>query len=208
MFPVGAPAQAHYDLAEDFRTFWWRPLDVTGATATLVTHGTAAVVRTDALPYRRLKMTGFASQLWDGESIITSLTKFNPLAQELRLVQGVYFDKEHATRVAVVTGQGTTIGFGVGHLVGVDGTLLGDTNLGVFYDGFMVLCSVGPDGRFTITQLMSSNPAAGPTVVNFDNPLVLDSDITGFWTTLRIDYVRSEEHTSELQSHSDIVCRL
>src|SRR5436190_5682380 len=30
----------------------------------------------------------------------------------------------------------------------------------------------------------------------------------GFFWRMRVKYVRSEEHTSELQSHSDIVCRL
>src|SRR5260221_10759423 len=54
---------------------------------------------------------------------------------------------------------------------------------------------VAVDGR-----LQSADALAVPFLVAHPGPVILDVDV--FMT------YRSEEHTSELQSHSDLVCRL
>src|SRR5260221_8444581 len=53
-------------------------------------------------------------------------------------------------------------------------------------------------------EIDSSNPAQG----HLNATAATDVDVTEVNATLYVSQVRSEEHTSELQSHSDLVCRL
>src|SRR5437588_7227732 len=53
---------------------------------------------------------------------------------------------------------------------------------------------------FPYTTLFRSYDLAGPRSYGMLQPLTVDSSVTMLF--------RSEEHTSELQSHSDLVCRL
>src|SRR5260221_8840528 len=45
-------------------------------------------------------------------------------------------------------------------------------------------------------------------IVSEARPLLCSSAVTRSWSSSRAAKQRSEEHTSELQSHSDLVCRL
>src|SRR5206468_12732954 len=51
--------------------------------------------------------------------------------------------------------------------------------------------------------------AAGPTLyVTGQMPTDVTGAVVGDYVAIQTDQVRSEEHTSELQSRSDLVCRL
>src|SRR5437588_9653354 len=66
---------------------------------------------------------------------------------------------------------------------------------------------------FPYTTLFRSQSASGNFVVVtakslFEEKETLEQVRTAFGIAIPIALVRSEEHTSELQSHSDLVCRL
>src|SRR5260221_9091410 len=61
-------------------------------------------------------------------------------------------------------------------------------------------------------ELMSkaANPfwIVKPTLDHFEKLLFRTEYPQWLWNTILVSVLRSEEHTSELQSHSDLVCRL
>src|SRR5260221_10968204 len=63
---------------------------------------------------------------------------------------------------------------------------------------------------FPYTTLFRSNFAVGLAVRLRDKGVPLPAAILSIspWFDMEMKDVRSEEHTSELQSHSDLVCRL
>src|SRR5438132_6336977 len=64
-----------------------------------------------------------------------------------------------------------------------------------------------PSTLFPYTTLFRSAAGKGELVQLFDRD-PSRSPYTSTQRILAVVYVRSEEHTSELQSHSDLVCRL
>src|SRR5437588_9752326 len=64
---------------------------------------------------------------------------------------------------------------------------------------------------FPYTTLFRSKQAVAPSaLIGICKPSanVLSTKYLGMFAPPLIDFGRSEEHTSELQSHSDLVCRL
>src|SRR5947207_12294091 len=77
---------------------------------------------------------------------------------------------------------------------------------------FLVIPPTRGSTLFPYTTLFRSDHWQYP--LSSSDPAVIDKSLNGMRTSLRnaklwgADVVRSEEHTSELQSHSDLVCRL
>src|SRR5438034_6827999 len=73
----------------------------------------------------------------------------------------------------------------------------GEIRLGIDREGKFYLDITGASGKYT-----------GPRYISDED---LQGQLTNLYANRSVDkilYLRSEEHTSELQSHSDLVCRL
>src|SRR5438034_3398764 len=86
-----------------------------------------------------------------------------------------------------------------------------------FMGGSLAGCGSSPDTRFytlatvppiTKTADRSSTPQVGVGIRSVVLPADLDRPQIVTRTGPNTVHLRSEEHTSELQSHSDLVCRL